>query len=471
MPWLETIKLHFDNNLILGNKPKRVTMEQVSNKISKQPTQKADLMSFGLFDTNTSNFNTFYPNVTTKDLKPKDSDFVYPIYRALSEVIVHKDWNPVDFSMNGVLKKSLYLLLGQSVKADHDSGISTSLGAVSEVAWQDSYKVGSKGIMVPAGINAQFKIDGKSNPRIARAIMMDPPAIHSTSVTVRFLWEKSHASLTSEEFFDQLGKYDKDGKLVRRIATSVKNYNEISLVDHGADPYAQKINGDGKINNPEYAAIDYGELSVKQKKGQKYFMFDFKTDILSNSKKITIPKESINNNNSAMNKKLIAILVATLGIQIDATKPNLNEIKAAIKKLALAPKKLKVENAKLKAEAEKAEGLKAFKTKLVKSLRAQTLKNYSLSVKGTIDPVVKEMLETASHKTLTALNKQYIGQLAKDMPLSCKECGSKNINRASGVASDDDGEATKSKLVAADDMQDRQLQRYARKAIKSMHNA
>ena len=46
--------------------------------------------------------------------------------------------------------------------------------------------------------------------------MMDPPAIHSNSVTVRFSWEKSHPELTDQQFYDKIGSYDKDGKLIKR---------------------------------------------------------------------------------------------------------------------------------------------------------------------------------------------------------------------------------------------------------------
>ena len=89
-----------------------------------------------------------------------------------------------------VLKKSMQMLIGQTINIDHEIAVGNAIGAVSEVFWQPAYKTKS-GIEVPAGINAVLKIDGKSNPRIARGVMMDPPSIHSNSVTVRFKWEPS----------------------------------------------------------------------------------------------------------------------------------------------------------------------------------------------------------------------------------------------------------------------------------------
>jgi hypothetical protein len=117
------------------------------------------------------------------------------------------------------------------------------MGAVKDVMWEESYKTPG-GIVIPSGINARMKLDGKSHPRVARAIMMDPPSIHSTSVTVQFLWEMSH-NLSQEEFFKKLGTFDKDGKQINRVASLVKRYHELSLVGHGADPYAQKITQSG----------------------------------------------------------------------------------------------------------------------------------------------------------------------------------------------------------------------------------
>ena len=48
--------------------------------------------------------------------------------------------------------------------------------------------------------------------------------------------------------------FDKDGKLIRRVVNKVVRYHEISLVHHGADPYAQKIK-DGQINTPLSAEV------------------------------------------------------------------------------------------------------------------------------------------------------------------------------------------------------------------------
>jgi hypothetical protein len=276
MAYLERIRLGFGNNLVIGNSGPAMKLDKLIH--THNPTIQVE--SFGLFDSAAPNFNTYYPEVEAKDLTPNDAEFVEPVYRALSEVTVHKRYNPIDFSMNGALKKSMGLLRGQTIYPNHEAMVGNELGAVSEVSWEDSFKQGN--ILIPAGINAKMKIDGKSHPRIARGINMNPPSIHSTSVTVEFLWEKSH-DIPADEFFSKLATYDKSGQQYRRIATEIKKYDEISFVSHGADPFAQKKNEDGGIANPQHANRTYNS---EEKKAQRWFFFDFKTDTISNNEKI-----------------------------------------------------------------------------------------------------------------------------------------------------------------------------------------
>jgi hypothetical protein len=460
MAFLETLKLGFDNNLIMGNAPDKILLEHVAKKISEQNLSDG-LESFGLFDSNTANYNTYYPDVTVEDLQPKEEEFIQPVFRALSEVIVHKEYNPVDFGMNNVLKKSTSLLRGATVNADHETSIGNALGAVKEVAWQDSYKT-DKGILVPAGINSKLKIDGKSHPRAARAILMDPPAIHSTSVTVQFLWEKSHAELSQEEFFNKLGSLDKDGKLVRRIASEIKRYHEISLVSHGADPYAQLIK-DAQIVNPRWGDISYNSLTGAQKKKQTFFFFDYKTDVINNS----IPKETNNNipnkQTKIMDKEFLISLAAVLGITLanseepgeaetqqvqDAVSTLINTQKAngilisADKQEITRLKEIETKYIAEKATFAEAVQLKEFRDTELLKLRNTVKNNYKVILGKSPeenDPIAK-LLDGASYETLSALNIQYTAQLEDKFPLTCKKCGATEVNRASAIQSEgDDG--------------------------------
>ena len=129
---------------------------------------KKSLERFGMWG-GTLNVNQFMPNVTPEMLKPKDSDFIEPMFRMLSAAIVAKKYNPTEFSAD-ILKESMPLLVGQSVNLDHETDVANAIGAVKSVEWQEAYKDEKTGIIIPAGINGIMKIDGLSNPRkIGRA--------------------------------------------------------------------------------------------------------------------------------------------------------------------------------------------------------------------------------------------------------------------------------------------------------------
>lgn len=215
---------------------------------------KKSLERFGMWG-GTLNVNQFMPNVTPDMLKPKDTDFIEPMFRMLSAAVVAKKYNPTEFPEQ-ILKESMPLLVGQSVNLDHETDVANAIGSVKSVEWQDAYKDEKTGVVIPAGINGILKIDGLSNPRIARGIQMDPPSIHSNSVTVEFAWEPSHKFEDISEFYYRLGTYTENGELIRRVATKIISYKETSLVWHGADPFAQLIKS-GRLNSPAYAGSQY----------------------------------------------------------------------------------------------------------------------------------------------------------------------------------------------------------------------
>jgi hypothetical protein len=221
------------HSILVGNLPEPVDAQEFNEKFYEwhKPTQES-IQQLGLFGGNI-NYHTYYPELKEEDLKPKEEEFIEPVFRLLSATIVSKNWMPTDFGQGDVLKRSIKLMLGQTVNCDHETDIGNAIGAVSKVMWQEAYKDGN--IYVPAGMNGVLKIDGKANPRIARGILMEPPSIHSNSVTVQFAWDKSHPEMDDNEFWDKIGTYDSKGNMVRRIVTNIVRYLETSLVSHGAD--------------------------------------------------------------------------------------------------------------------------------------------------------------------------------------------------------------------------------------------
>lgn len=187
---------------------------------------------FGKPQQKSDNFNF----TRVEEVLPRDQDYIFVQFRALSKTLIDDYF--IDFTQGDVLKQSTPLLLGQTVYPNHDFfDINNWLGSVSNVAWDD------KGDQFGgvAGINAEYKIDALMNPRIARGLLMDPPAIHSTSLTFLFEFEFSHPQLVEEGRFWNLLGDSVDGSIVRMIVTNIKEYWEASLVFQGADRFAKQI--------------------------------------------------------------------------------------------------------------------------------------------------------------------------------------------------------------------------------------
>jgi uncharacterized coiled-coil protein SlyX len=239
---VELLDLNVGHSIIRGHKPDNLPLEAI-DRIQKE-AKRENFASFGLFDTSTPNYYTYYPSVKAEDLNPQDAEFVYPVFRMLSSIVIYPTRLAIDFTEGNVLKNSMPLLKGQSLYVDHEMTTGNVMGSIMDVFWQEAYV--TDGVKVPAGINGLLMIDGKSNPRIARAVMMNPPSIHSSSVQIQFAWKPSHKFKDQNEFMAKLGTYDAKGVLVRKVVEEVLRYAENSLVPHGMDPFAKKLNN-GKI--------------------------------------------------------------------------------------------------------------------------------------------------------------------------------------------------------------------------------
>jgi hypothetical protein len=461
MPEVDIIILGTGQSLIYGNLNPRL---ELCNLMRKQAEEQKEINSFGLFDTAAPNLVSYYPDVTEKDLNPdldKES-FVYPVFRALSEVVVHKKSNPVDFSKNGVLKKSQDFLIGQTVYVNHEMLVGNEVGVVLDTEWQDAY-VTKNGILVPAGFNARLKIDGKSHPSIARGVTMSPPSIHSTSVTVEFLWEKSHPKMNDEEFRNKLGSYGSDKELIRRVALEIPRYHEISFVSHGADPYAKKVDKDGKIVNPEHANRVYNTAQGTDVKPQAFF-FSYKSDITS------LSENPINNkqNQIQMKEKLIlmATLLAIANVSSLTDEDLANQVEAKLKEVKTNGDTAQAEVTRLKAEALTKDGqitaltaerdtaktslatketevatltteittlkalepLKAIVEKEVTECQAELKRVYGV-LNATPDATVLASFDNKDLNVLKPLLVNYQAQLEEKFPGQCLDCKSKNVTR------------------------------------------
>ena len=402
---------------------------------------------FGLFGSDID-YNTYYPDLKPEDLKPQSEEFIEPMFRLLSATIVSKNWNPTDFSHGNVLRSSMRMLLGQTVNCDHSTDIGNAIGSVSKVMWQDSYKDGS--FEIPGGINGILKIDGKANPRIARGILMEPPSIHSNSVTVQFKWDKSHPDMDERDFYEKLGTYDKHGNMVRRIVTEVVRYMETSLVSHGADNFAQKIGPDGRIVNPEYAKRSWSSYSeYKDATSNIYYFSDFK-DYNNTQESLIDNKDNQEDKQQGMNEleKFIQSLISE-GIISLGEDQSQEQALLALRNLVSSQKELQIKVGNLTAEktqlAEQITNKEAeianlkdmatVGTNFIASLREETVAAYKKLMGEQVDETIVSMInaQTTGLATLESLKKDYQTRLNEKFPMTCSKCGSHDVSRASAI--------------------------------------
>ena len=441
------ITLRSAHSLVMSHKHEKVPKEDLS-----VDGKNADVGKFGLFNITSPNLNTYYPNVKVEDIKPEDEDFIYPVFRLLSKSILNK-FGPIDFSDGDVLKDSMNQLVGQTIYTEHEDVVGNHLGTVVDVFWQDEYK--QNDITIPAGINGILKIDAKSNPKIARGILMDPPAIHSASVSVFYSWKKSH-DMESDEFYDKIGTFDSEGKLVRKVATKIILYTELSLVPHGADPFAQ-LQKNGKINNPQYAK-KFHDLAVNG----KFSYTDYKK-IPDGELEIEINSFNYHKNpkNEKPMKEFLLKLSSKVGFEVSENQdPDGNKILDHIAQkfsdnlkneqdYAKEIKHLKGEKTQLESQVQKlSDDLKEYNDKKsfieigensLAQIRKKALTCYQTLKGDEKDENIVKIIESADYNSAKSLLKDYETELEKLSPLNCGSCGSTEISRASSKREDGDG--------------------------------
>lgn len=461
---LDSMVIGQGHTIMAGYIPEAVGAKAFSENYYKWKNPTPDsIAQFGFWGGDID-YNTYYPNLDKSELTPKDEEFIEPMFRLLSETIVSKNWNPTDFGQNGVLKASMKMLLGQTVNCDHETNIGNAIGAVSQVMWQESYKDGS--FTIPAGINGILKIDGKANPRIARGILMEPPSIHSNSVTVQFKWDKSHPQMEDNEFYQKLGTYDSKGVMVRRIVTEIVRYLETSLVSHGADSFAQKIGSDGKIINPTFAKRTWASYEeYRDDKSKQYFFTDYKSDLTSYQEKNDTQgsfndndaNDNHSNKNNNMNEELLKFLESLFGDNmltleegkemnqenviacIQTLVSSRNELQTSVDNLTTEKTSLTEQITNLNAEVANLKEMATVGKNHIASLRENAVETYKKLMGDKVDETIVTMLnaETTGITTLISLTKDYQARLEEKFPLTCSKCGSKDVNRASSVSEDD----------------------------------
>jgi hypothetical protein len=407
---------------------------------------------FGLFG-GESQYNHFTPGVKAEHWQPNDDeDFIYPTFRILSDTTVVKFGVPIHFG-GDVLRRYVKAIEGQTVYPDHKNDeVGNSLGTVLRAWWEDSYK--ANGVEVPAGISAVLKLDAVSNPRIARAILMNPPAIHSGSVKVSFKWEKSH---DIEDFMEKLGTYTEDGELIHLNVTDIVAFHEYSLVTHGADRFAQKIDG-GKIVNPEYSdrvkifSADFSNFP-------KDIQADFSFLGISNSGTIynsntSIPKPFKPQNSMKM-ENLLSLLpegftfsgsenVEDLVKEFSQFASNLTAEKLDLEKQvsSLTETQITEEHQEALSFLEENGGIESLTERAkngdtyLSQIKASAIANFKILNPENAPEAIIKAIEASDLETARAFELSYTSQVEKSLPLHCEDCQSLNITRSSSINSE-----------------------------------
>jgi hypothetical protein len=343
---------------------------------------------------------------SASDILPKEEDYITVDFRAISKSVVPGHW--IDWTKQDVLKNSVKKLVNQTVYPNHDFfDIEGWLGSVSAASWDEA---GEQSEGVP-GINATYKIDALMNPRIARGLLMKPPAIHSTSMTVLFKYEYSHPDIATENrwrFFDLLGE-EVDGEIVRLVVTEILEYWEASLVFQGADRLAKQHGNSGDEE-------DFAGMSAKPLDGDA-------------DKNVRVPGPA--NSKQEKTMKLTAEQKTKLGIEFDGEDVPETEIFKAGESLADRLAKVdQVNIAELTARAEAGD-------ELVKEKRAEVTRLAKLAElgaeEGDLEEIVSEQIEAADADQLVKLAGYFQKKVADRFPngRSSQE-SSKEIDAAGG---------------------------------------
>lgn len=335
---------------------------------------------------------------TAADVLPKDEDYIFVNFRALSKVVVPGHW--LDWTRDGVLEEGVAMLEGATVYPNHDFwNINNWLGSVSATEWDAK---GEKFGGVP-GINATYKIDALVWPIIARGLLMKPPAIHSTSLTVLFEFEFSHPEIATEDrwkFFRLLGE-EVEGHIVRLIVTKIHEIWEASLVYHGADRLAKQ---------PKEADDDYDDES------------------LSAASFSGLPA----NSNEEKTMKIEKSKRTELGIEFDGDDVPESEIFKAAETLAAKTKEFDGVNlAELKSRAAQVEILlTAKRTEVTRLARLAELG----SEEGELDEIITQQIAEADAEKLVKLENYYQKKAAERFPENGRSSQEKtdDVDAASG---------------------------------------
>jgi len=323
-------------------------------------------------------------NVPAEKLELTEDRYVYKEFRALSQVFLSN--RGLDFSRPGVLEKAVELLKGKTIYANHDfRDIDNWRGVISESFW-DAKGENSNGV---PGINVKAKVDAFLNYRTACGLMMNPPAINSSSVTVVSEVEFSHPELVKNGTFWDKFLEEVDGEIVRLIVTSIIEFWEMSFVFMGEDRLAKSL--------PDTDPVEDEEVQTNARKKQK--MSASKLNATEKKMKITEEQKTI------------------LGITAEGDDLPEQDVLNAALAIAKTSKLSATEIAEMSLKAKAGETLVTEKRNEV--IRLAKLAELGAE-EGALPSVLTKTIENSSAEELVELETYYRGKVSEKFPNSGK---------------------------------------------------
>jgi len=328
-------------------------------------------------------------------LKPQESDYVMIPVRALSATNVQGDTINFGYNNGKALQDAVAMFDGLTILKDHNLSVENWLGATERSYWDTLTP------NVPAGVNLMMKVDTKADPKTARGLLSG--ALNSVSVTIAFDYEKSHPKMNDSEFFMNLGEVV-DGTMVQALVTKVTRLYELSVVWQGADKYA-KQRVDGRIDVP-------GTSNSLQEN-----MMDWK------KLAATLGLTSLANPDETT---VTAALIAQSG--------ELATLKAAdypgqIATLNTTIKTKTDENTALQAKVTELKPNADLGVKFLANRRSEALRLYKLVEGDKATESMTKLINEANLEVAESFVASYQPRAESLAPISCKDCGSKNVNR------------------------------------------
>lgn len=349
-----------------------------------------------------------------------DPELPYVIFkfRMLSKALI-EDY-ALDFTKGNVLKDAIKLFSTKIFK-DHSTHVENSIGVTMNPVWTKS-----RGL---EGIDGDYKIFRQFGESIISRLLTDPPILDSTSVGIRFTYEKSHPGL--EDFYYHLGE-EIDGEIVRLIITKILSVPEVSIVYAGADPNAKRLQTNKYHKNDNTSSEDSGDENEHQEDEMKLKASLFKAlgialetfglvqqgeDVEVTSEKFEVILQSITKENSQL-KESLAHYAVLFGMEKFSAGFEHDKNVAKLKEMLDEPKQI------------------------LEGYREDALKAYRLFMDGKEDPVMVELIKGSDLKQAKAFCAQYGAKLDKKHPLRLDDNGNQTRGSSglSGKGENDEDE-------------------------------